>query len=176
MNKPGVGKTIFTQEQIQERIKEVAADINRDYEGQDVIIVSVLKGSIYFVADLTRYLTIPLRIDFLSTKASPEVIKKTGVIQFVKDLDFNLQGQHVLLVEDVVGTGLTLGLVCQHLEATQPASLKICTLLDNPNERLVTINIDYRCFTMPDLYLVGYGLDHEEKYRNLPYIAEYHRG
>lgn len=176
MSKTGVGRIIFTQAEIQQRIGEVAAEINRDYEGQRLIIISVLKGSIFFVADLTRHLTVPLKIDFLSTRVPSETTKKNGGIQFVKDLDYNLQDQHVLLVEDVIGTGLTLGLVRRHLEAAQPASLKICTLLDNPAGRLLPINIDYCCFTMPDLYLVGYGLDHEEEYRNLPYIAEYKRG
>lgn len=177
MSKIGPGKIIFSQDEIQMRIRDVAAEINRDYEGQKLIIISVLKGSIYFVADLTRHLTMPLKIDFLSTRVPAEATKKNGGgIQFVKDLDYDLQGQQVLLVEDVIGTGLTLGLVRQHLEAAQPASLKICTLLDNPAGRLLPINIDYCCFTMPDLYLVGYGLDHEEEFRNLPYIAEYRRG
>lgn len=177
MSKSGPGKVVFTQDQIMERLKEVAAEINRDYEGQELIIVSVLKGAIYFVADLTRHLTMPLKIDFLSTRVPSEASKKNGGgIQFVKDLDYDLQGQQVLLVEDVIGTGLTLGLVRQHLEAAQPASLKICTLLDNPAGRLLPIQIDYCCFTMPDLYLVGYGLDHEEEYRNLPFIVEFRRG
>ena len=177
MSKIGPGRIIFSQDEIQKRIREVAAEINRDYEGHKLIIVSVLKGAIYFVADLTRHLTMPLKIDFLSTRVPSEATKKNGGgIQFVKDLDYDLQGQQVLLVEDVIGTGLTLGLVRQHLEAAQPASLKICTLLDNPAGRLLPIQIDYCCFTMPDLYLVGYGLDHEEEFRNLPYIAEYRRG
>lgn len=177
MSKIGPGKIILSQDEIQMRIREVAAEINRDYEGHKLIIISVLKGSIYFVADLTRHLTMPLKIDFLSTRVPSEATKKNGGgIQFVKDLDYDLQGQQVLLVEDVIGTGLTLGLVRQHLEAAQPASLKICTLLDNPAGRLLPIQIDYCCFTMPDLYLVGYGLDHEEEYRNLPYIAEYRHG
>ena len=177
MSKVGPGKIIFSRDEIQMRIREVAAEINRDYEGHKLIIISVLKGSVYFVADLTRHLTMPLKIDFLSTRVPSEATKKNGGgIQFVKDLDYDLQGQQVLLVEDVIGTGLTLGLVRQHLEAAQPASLKICTLLDNPAGRLLPIQIDYCCFTMPDLYLVGYGLDHEEEFRNLPYIAEYRRG
>ncbi|MHB8126635.1 MAG: hypoxanthine phosphoribosyltransferase [Desulfitobacteriaceae bacterium] len=173
MNLPGIGKTIFTQEQIQQRIAEIALEINRDYQGKELVIVSILKGSVYFVADLTRHLTIPLKIDFLSIGVYPEVTKKTGVIRFTKDLDFTLTDQHVLLVEDVIGTGLTLGFVCQHLEAFKPASLKICTLLDNPAERLLNIAIYYKCFTMPNIFVVGYGLDYDEKFRNLPYIAEY---
>ncbi len=99
----------------------------------------------------------------------------TGVIKFTKDMDLSITGRHVLLVEDIIGTGLTLGYICQHLEAAKPASLKICTLLDKPAERLLSLNIDYRCFTIPDTYVVGYGLDYREKYRNLPYIAEFYR-
>lgn len=176
MSKTGLGKIVFTQEQIQQRVAEISRDINRDYEGQELIIVSVLKGSLYFVADLTRHLTMPLNIDFLSIGVTADANGKTGGVRFKKDLDIHLTGRQVLLVEDVIGTGLTLGYVCQRLEMDKPASLKICTLLDNPAERLLTIPIDYRCFLMPDTFLVGYGLDFHERYRNLPYIAEYHRG
>jgi hypoxanthine phosphoribosyltransferase len=134
---------------------------------------SKLQGSFYFVADLSRHLTIPLIIDFLSIGISHDD-NKAGV-RFTKDLDIDLAGRHVLLVEDVIGTGFTLGYICQHLESANPASLKICTLFDNSAERLLTINIDYRCFMMPDVFVVGYGLDYRQKYRNLPYIAEFHR-
>lgn len=172
MNLDGVGKIYFTAGQIRQRIDEISHDINRDYNGKELVIVSVLKGSLYFVADLTRHLTMPLNIDFLSIGLYPESSGKSG-IRIKKDLDIDLKGRHVLLVEDVIGTGFTLGYICQHLESFQPTSLKICTLLDNPAERLITIKIDYSCFTMPDVFLVGYGLDYNEKYRNLPYIAEY---
>ena len=175
MNTHSLGRVVYTEEQIQTRIREVAAEINRDYAGEKLIIVSVLKGSIYFVTDLTRQLTMPLNIDFLSIGASPQSISRSGGIHFTRDLDINLKHKHVLLVEDVIGTGLTLGYVIQHLEEAEPASFKICTLLDNPAGRILTIKIDYRCFTMPDLFLVGYGLDYKEEYRNLPYIAEYQR-
>jgi len=173
MNSPGIGKIIFSQDQIQQRVAEIGHVINQDYQGKELVIVCILKGSFYFVADLTRHLTVPLIIDFLSIGVSHGETNKTGVVQFTKDLDVTLTGRHVLLVEDVIGTGLTLGYICQHLEASKPASLKICTLLDNPAERLLTINIDYRCFIMPDLFVVGYGLDYKQRYRNLPYIAEY---
>lgn len=172
MNGTGIKKIIYTQEQIQQRVADVAEEINRDYQGQELIIVGVLKGSVYFVVDLSRHLTMPINIDFLSIGMTPGEHHK---IQFKKDLDLDLTGRHVLLVEDVIGTGLTLGYICQHLESANPASLKICTLLDNPAGRLLSIQIDYRCFEMPDMFLVGYGLDYDEQYRNLPYIAEYDR-
>ncbi|HNX29301.1 MAG TPA: hypoxanthine phosphoribosyltransferase [Syntrophomonadaceae bacterium] len=170
----GIGKIVYTEAQIRQRITEISTEINRDYRDKELVIVSVLKGSIYFVADLTRKLSMPLNMDFLSIGLSPEASGKPA-IKIKKDLDLDLSGRHVLLVEDVIGTGFTLGYVCQHLEASQPASLKICTLLDNPADRLITIKIDYCCFTIPDSFLVGYGLDYRETFRNLPYIAEFHR-
>jgi hypoxanthine phosphoribosyltransferase len=173
--KPGLGRIVYTEEQIQTRLREVAGEINRDYARQKLVIVSVLKGSIYFLADLTRQLTMPLSIDFLSVAATPPSANHASGVHFTRHLDIDLKGRHVLLVEDVIGTGLTLGYVIQHLADSGPASFKICTLLDNPAGRILTIKIDYRCFTMPDVFLVGYGLDYKEEYRNLPYIAEYHR-
>ncbi len=173
MTLSAIGKTIFSQEQIERKVAEIGREIDQDYRGKELIAISVLKGSLYFLADLTRHLTMPLSIDFLSIRAFSDDNHKTGVVRFTKDLDLSITGRHVLLVEDVIGTGLTLGYVCQHLEAAKPASLKICTLLDNPAERLLTINIAYRCFVMPNIFVVGYGLDYQERYRNLPYIAEY---
>lgn len=175
MSTPGLGRVVYTEEQIQTRLREVAEEINRDYAGKKLVIISVLKGSIYFVSDLTRQLTMPVYVDFLSIGASSPSSSRNSEIQFTRDLDINIKDQHVLLVEDVIGTGLTLGYVCQHIEDAGPASFKICTLLDNPAGRILTLKIDYRCFTMPGLFLVGYGLDYREQYRNLPYIAEYHR-
>ena len=173
MSKSGIGKIVYTEQQIQEKIAELAQHINQDYKGKKLIIIAVLKGALYFVADLTRHLTMPLKIDFISIGSTREELNMTGVICFTKNVSLNLTGQHVLLVEDVIGTGFTLGFIYQHLETFEPASLKICTLLDNPSERILTIPIDYSCFTMPDIFLVGYGLDYNEEYRNLRYIAEY---
>lgn len=170
---PGLGKIVYNEDQIQQRIAEIGQMINIDYEGKELVIVGILKGSLYFVADLTRLLAIPLIIDFLSIGVSHEGSDKSAVVRFKKDLDVNITGRHVLLVEDIIDTGFTLGYICKHLEASNPASLKICTLLDNPADRLLPINIDYRCFTMPNLFVVGYGLDYKQRYRNLPYIAEY---
>lgn len=172
MSMPGIGKVVFTAEQIKQKIAELGHKISQDYENKDLVIISVLKGSLYFVADLTRYLTVPLNIDFLAIGVLPEADNKPGAVRFTKDLDVNISGRDVLLVEDVIGTGLTLAYICRHLESYNPASLKICTLLDNPAERILPITIDYRCFTMPDVFLIGYGLDYNEEYRNLPYIAE----
>lgn len=173
-NRSGLGKIIFSEEEIQQKIAKLAREINRNYEGQRLTVIAVLKGSFYFLADLTRHLSMPLSIDFISIGSTREELDRTGVIRFTKNVGLNLNNQHVMLVEDVIGTGFTLGFICQHLETFSPASLKICTLLDNPEERILTIPIDYRCFVMPpNLFLVGYGLDYEEEYRNLRYIAEY---
>ncbi len=172
MSLAAIGKIIFTPEQIQERIVEVGKEISQDYQGKTLVIVGILKGSLYFVADLTRQLSCPLNIDFLALGVSPEAANKPGAVRFTKDLDVNITGREVLLVEDVIGTGLTLGYIMKHLKTYRPASLKICTLLDNPSERLLPIEIAYRCFIQPDVFLIGYGLDYNERYRNLPYIAE----
>lgn len=174
MSSPGIGKTIYTEDQIRQRVAELGELINHDYQGEELVIVCILKGSLYFVADLTRFLTMPMIIEFLSIGTSHDENGKT-IVRFSKDLDINITGRHVLLVEDIIGTGFTLGYICQRLEDSKPASLKICTLLDNPADRLLPINIDYKCFTMPDMFVVGYGLDYKQHYRNLPYIAEYHR-
>lgn len=175
MRSQGLGQVVFSEEQIKQRIEEIAQAINQDYQGMKLVIVCVLKGAIYFVADLTRQLTMPLSMDFLSIGVSHDQNGKNSVVKFTKDLDISITGQNVLLVEDVVGTGFTLGYIYQHLESYQPASLKICTLLDSPDERLLTLPITYRCFIKPDTFVVGYGLDYKQQYRNLPYIAEYRR-
>ena len=171
MSPGGIKRVIYSEEQIQQRVAEVALEINRDYQDKELVIICVLKGSLYFVADLTRHLDLPLMIDFLSLGVVHD--DKAGSVRFTRDLDINLKGRHILLVEDIIGTGLTLGYIISHLETSLPASLKICTLLDNPTERLLPINIDYKCFVMPDVFVVGYGLDYKQRHRNLPYIAEY---
>ena len=175
MNLSGIGKTLFTQEQIQLRVEEIAQEIDRDYQGKDLVIVSILKGAIYFMSDLTRRLTVPLQLDFLSIGIRPGEANHPGFVSFNNDLEISIAGRHVLLVEDVIGTGLTIGYICQHLESAKPASLKICTLLDKPTDRLLHIDVAYCCFILPELFVVGYGLDYKEQYRNLPYIAEFHR-
>ncbi len=168
-----LGKIIYTEADIQQKIVHIAELINRDYAGKKLIIIGVLKGSLYFIADLTRHLTVPINIDFISIGTSPEELNITGGVRFTKNVNLNLTNEHVLLVEDIIGTGLTLGFICQHLETFKPASLKICTLLNNPTGRILTLPIDYSCFTIPDVFVVGYGLDYNEEYRNLRYIAEY---
>jgi hypoxanthine phosphoribosyltransferase len=171
----GLGRVLFTEEKIKSRIAEMGRQISEDYSGCNPVVISVLKGAFYFVADLTRQMTIPVNVDFLAIGLYPGVTSSTGIVRITKDLDITITGRHVLMVEDVIGTGLTLGYLIQHLETRKPASLKVCTLLDNPAGRLVYIPIDYRGFEVSDVYVVGYGLDYKEEYRNLPYIAQFNK-
>ena len=170
MNK--LGKTVFTEVEIRDRVKEVAKEINAYYKNDELIIISILKGSIYFLSDLTRHLSMPIEIDFLSIGVKRDEEKKR-VINFIKDLDLDITSKNVLLLEDVIGTGLTIGYVLQHIESFHPKSLRVCTLLDNPAKRLLNFDIHHTCFTIPDIFVVGYGLDYEEKFRNLNEIIEY---
>jgi hypoxanthine phosphoribosyltransferase len=169
-----LGKTIFTEEEIRKRVQETAEEINAYYKDEELIIISILKGSIYFLSDLTRHLTMPVKLDFLSIGVKKDQ-EKHRVVTYIKDLDLDITGRNVLLLEDVVGTGLTIGYVLQHLESFQPKSLRVCTLLDNPAKRLLNFDIHHICFTMPDLFVVGYGLDYNERYRNLREIVEYRK-
>lgn len=169
-----LGKIIFTEEEIRKRVQETAEEINAYYKDEELIIISILKGSIYFLSDLTRHLTMPVKLDFLSIGVKKDQ-EKHRVVTYIKDLDLDITGRNVLLLEDVVGTGLTIGYVLQHLESFQPKSLRVCTLLDNPAKRLLNFDIHHICFTMPDLFVVGYGLDYNERYRNLREIVEYRK-
>lgn len=174
MNAKGLGKIIYSEEEIGKRVKEIGAQINAFYGQEELVVISILKGSIYFLTDLTRQLTMPLEMDFLSIGVRRNETRQRS-ITFIKDLDLGIEDRHVLLVEDVIGTGLTLGYVLQHIESFKPRSLRICSLLDNPAKRLLNIDIHFTCFTMPDLFVVGYGLDYMEKYRNLKDIVEYRK-
>lgn len=169
-----LGKTIYTEEEISERVREIAEEINAYYKEEELIIISILKGSIYFLSDLTRHLTMPIELDFLSIGVKKDQEKQRAVT-YIKDLDLDIAGRHVLLLEDVVGTGLTIGYVLQHLDSFKPSSLRVCTLLDNPAKRLLNFDIHHTCFIMPDIFVVGYGLDYNEKYRNLKEIMEYRK-
>lgn len=174
------GRLFLSRAQLDAQLDEMAQAINRDYDGLNPVIVSILKGAVYFVADLTRRLTIPVNIDFLAisrfgvpepaagARRSAKSRTHSGAVRITKDLDLDIHGRHVLMVEDVIDTGLTLGYILRNLRARGPESLFVCTLLDNPARRLVDLPIRYRGFTIPDHYLVGYGLDYQEYYRHLP--------
>jgi hypoxanthine phosphoribosyltransferase len=172
MKENGTGRIIISEAELQKKVSDLGKQISNDYIDKYPVIVSVLKGAFYFVADLTRCMSIPVNIDFLAIGVYPGLTNQTGIVRITKDLDISITGRHVIMVEDIIGTGLTLGYLYQHLESFKPESISICTLIDKPNIRLVNIPVAYCGFTVPDVFLVGYGLDHKEDYRHLPYIAE----
>lgn len=175
MKEEGVGEIIIDEQKLQTRIEELARAIDDDYRDKHPVIISVLKGAFYFVADLTRRLEIPVHIDFLAVGRYQNVSDETGIVRITKDLDVSIADRHVLMVEDIIDTGLTLGYLLQNLQPRRPQSLHVCTLLNNPARRLVDLPIRYQGFEIPDVFVIGYGLDHKEDYRHLPYIAELDR-
>ncbi len=172
MDVSGYEKVVFSEEVLKERVKSIGEQINRDYAGKDLIMVSVLKGTLYFFADLTRFIDIPIQLDFMAIGVYPNSTNDTGVVRITKDLDADISGKDVLIIEDIISTGLTTGYLVQNLEARTPASVKVCTLLVNPKQQLIKVPIEYYGFEISDEWLVGYGMDVHEKWRNLPYIAE----
>ncbi len=168
----GLERVLFTEAQIQHRVRELAHAISRDYEGKSPLLVSVLKGALYFMADLTRALPIEVTIDFMAISSYGGSHAPSGVVRLIKDLDEEITGRHVILVEDIIDTGLTAAYLLRTLTARDPASLRICTLLDKAARRIVdNLPIDYRGFEVPDTFVVGYGLDYRQLYRNLPCIG-----
>ncbi len=168
-------KILYTQEQIEEKIGELGKRISADYAGLELILVGVLRGSIYFLVDLTRKMYIPFAIDFISISHYSEQADSTGVVRITKDLDLSITDKHVLVVEDIVDTGLSLGYLLRNLKSRNPASLKVCTLVNIDARRIVEVPVDYKGFDIPNVFVVGYGLDYNEKYRNLQFIAQFDR-
>jgi len=167
-----IERVLLTEEQIRLRVRDLAAQISADYGDRDLLLVTVLKGGLYFLADLSRSLTIPAAIDFMAITSYRGGQGRSGAVRLIKDLDEDLTGRHVLLVEDIIDTGLTMSYLMRTLRARDPADLAICTLLDKTARRIVDdLPIRYRGFEAPDAFLVGYGLDFREQYRNFPYIG-----
>lgn len=166
---PNVEKILFTEEQVRVRVAEVAAEISRKYEGRDLKLIGVLKGSVFFLTALARAITIPVKIDFLAISSFGS--REKGLVRIEKDLDEPIQDQDVLLIEDIVDTGFTTRYLLQTLAGRGPRSLGICTLLDRSVRRMVQVPVDFRCFEIPDRFVVGCGLDYKQLYRNLGYIA-----
>ncbi len=162
---------ILSKDEIAAGVARLGAALAADYAGKDPLLIGVLKGAVVFLSDLIRAMDIPLRYDFMAVSSYGAATKSTGQVQILKDLDQSIEGQSVILVEDIVDTGLTLNYLAENLRARRPGSLKICALLDKPSRRLVEIKPDYSGFEIPDRFVVGYGLDHSDRYRNLPYIA-----
>jgi len=168
---PGIERVLFTEEQIDQRIRELAAEISRDYQGKVVKLVGVLKGSIFFLTALARSIEVPVKIDFLGISSFSNKSGAPGVVRIAKDLDESIEGEDVLLVEDIVDTGFTLRYLLQTLAGRAPNSLAVCTFLDRNSRRIVQVPVKYRCFEIPDRFVVGFGLDHNQLYRNLEYVA-----
>jgi hypoxanthine phosphoribosyltransferase len=167
-----IAEILITEDAVRAKVQELGAQLSRDYEGRAVVLVSVLKGALPFMADLMRAITVPAQIDLMEVSSYGGTATETsGLVRILKDLRDSIDGKDVLIVEDIIDTGLTLNYLLRYLRGKNPRSLRICALLDKPARRLVDIPIDYRGFTIPDKFVVGYGLDYGEFYRNLPFIA-----
>lgn len=164
-------KVLLSEEEVDKRIKEIGDLISKEYEGKEIHLVCVLKGGSFFMCELAKRIAVPVSLDFMSVSSYGGDTKSSGIVKIVKDLDEPLEGKDVLVVEDIIDSGRTLSYLLEMLKDRKPASLKLCTLLDKPDRRVVDVNIDYTAFQVPDKFVVGYGLDYDQKYRNLPYIG-----
>jgi hypoxanthine phosphoribosyltransferase len=168
---PDIERILFTEEQIELRIREVAAEISEKYRGRDLKLIGVLKGSVFFLTALARQIAIPVKIDFLAISSFSSRTAAPGMVRIAKDLDDSIEGEDVLLVEDIVDTGFTARYLLQTLAGRGPNSLAICTLLDRTPSRIVQVPVEFRCFEIPDRFVVGFGLDYRQLFRNLGYVA-----
>lgn len=166
-----IAEVLITAEEIQARVAELGAQISADYAGQEPLLVGVLKGVFVFMADLVRAITIPIGVDFIGITRYGASAQTRGVVRFTKDLDLCLEGRHVLFVEDMIDTGLSLRYILRSLKVREPATLRVCTLFDKPRTRLFDLEVAYTGFVLPDEFVVGYGLDYGERYRNLPFVG-----
>lgn len=168
-----IAEVLLTEDEIQLRVKALGQQISEDYRGKDLVLVGILKGAFVFLSDLVRHIEIPITIDFVAISSYGKSTKSSGIVRLVKDLDESVENKHVLLVEDIVDTGWTLRLsyIVENLYARKAASVRICTLLDKPSRRKAEVQLDYIGFEVPDRFVVGYGLDFQGYYRNLPYIG-----
>ena len=166
-----IGDILVGAEELQRRVRELGAEISRDYADKDLVLIGVLKGAVFFVSDLMRRLEIPVEVDFMAVASYGSATKSSGVVRILKDLDAAIEGRDVLIVEDIVDSGLTLQYLLRNLAGRNPRSLEVCALLIKPERRKVDLHTRYVGFEIPDRFAIGYGLDHAERYRNLPYVA-----
>ncbi len=165
-------RVLLTEEEVNARVSEVAAQISRDYEGKNLHLICILKGGVFFTCELAKRLTIPVTLDFMSVSSYGSGTVSSGVVRIIKDLDEPLEGREVVIVEDIIDSGRTLAYLIEVLKQRNPAGIRLCTLLDKPERRVKKqVKVDYTCFSIPDEFVVGYGLDYDQKYRNLPYIG-----
>jgi len=166
-----VSEILITAEEIEQRVQEIGEEISRDYAGRNPLLIGVLKGVVPFIADLLRVITVPVEVDFMAVSSYSAEAREEGVVRLVKDLEVPITGRHVLFVEDIIDTGLTLSYLLRTLRARQPASLEVCVLFNKPKHRLVDVSLAYKGFDLPDRLVVGWGLDYRERYRNLPFVG-----
>jgi hypoxanthine phosphoribosyltransferase len=166
-----IQEVLITEEDIRAKVAEMAQQISRDYEGKEVILVGVLVGAFVFLSDLLREMEIPVSVDFVAISSYGKDTRSSGVVRILKDLDMNIESKHVLIVEDIVDTGLTLKYLVDNLSARSPATLRVCALLDKPSRRKIPVTVHYIGFTVPDKWVVGYGLDFDQRYRNFPFVG-----
>ena len=164
-------RVLLSEEEVNERIRAIGEQISKDYAGKEIHMICVLKGGVFFMCELAKRISVPVSLDFMAVSSYGGDTKSSGVVKIVKDLDENIQGKDVLVVEDIVDSGRTLSCLMELLRERGPASLQLCTLLDKPDRRVIPVEVNYTGFTIPDEFVVGYGLDYAQKYRNLPYIG-----
>ena len=166
-----VGEILVQRDELEHRVRELAAEVSRDYADRDLLLVGVLKGAVFFLSDLMRHLKVECEVDFMAVSSYGSSTDSSGVVRILKDLDISIEGRHVLIVEDIVDSGLTLSYLLRTLRARNPASLEVCALLTKPERRKVELPIRYVGFEIPNRFAIGYGLDHAERFRNLPFVA-----
>ena len=166
-----VGEVLIDRETLAARVAELGAEVSADYEGRDLLLIGVLKGAVFFMADLMRHLTVPCEVDFMAISSYGDATDSSGIVRILKDLDINIEGRDVLVVEDIIDSGLTLSYLIRNLESREPATLEVCALLTKPSRREIDVPVRYVGFEIPNKFVVGYGLDLAERYRNLPYVA-----
>ncbi len=166
-----VSEVLIDAEALQRRVEELGEEVSADYDGRDLLLVGVLKGAVFFMADLMRRITVPCEIDFMAISSYGAATDSSGIVRILKDLDISIEGRHVLIVEDIIDSGLTLSYLMRTLEAREPASLEICALMTKPERRQIDVEVRYVGFEIPNRFVIGYGLDFGERYRNLPYVG-----
>jgi hypoxanthine phosphoribosyltransferase len=166
-----VGEILIDEETLAARVAELGAEISSDYQGRDLLLIGVLKGAVFFMADLMRHLTVPCEVDFMAISSYGDATDSSGIVRILKDLDINIEGRDVLVVEDIIDSGLTLSYLIRNLESREPATLEVCALLTKPTRREIDVPVRYVGFEIPNKFVVGYGLDFAERYRNLPYVG-----
>ncbi|HMD12833.1 MAG TPA: hypoxanthine phosphoribosyltransferase [Marmoricola sp.] len=166
-----IGEILIDEETLAARVAELGAEVSADYEGRDLLLIGVLKGAVFFMADLMRHLTVACEVDFMAISSYGDATDSSGIVRILKDLDISIEGRDVLVVEDIIDSGLTLSYLIRNLESREPASLEVCALLTKPDRREIDVPVRYTGFEIPNRFVIGYGLDFAERYRNLPYVG-----